>query len=61
MNTTADAILAAIRACGTAAEIHAVADKHRADVMAMQKSDAARFHHIVNAKAYYLESLRNGI
>ena len=57
MNPTADAILAAIRACGTTAEINAVADKHRAAVMAMRKSDPARFHHIVNAKAYYLERL----
>lgn len=60
MNPTADAILAKLRACGTPAEIHAVADQHRADVMAMKKSDAARYHHIVNAKAYYLEGLRDG-
>jgi len=61
MNATADMILANLRTSATAADIHAVADNHRAEVMAMRKSDPARFHHIVNAKAYYLERLKHGI
>lgn len=60
MNPTADSILAKLRSSTTAADIHAVADKHRAEVMAMKTSDPARFHQIVNAKAYYLERLRHG-
>ena len=54
MNKTADTILEAIRSCKTAADIHKTAAKHRAAVMAMKSTDTARFHHIVNAKAYYL-------
>lgn len=59
MNPTADRILAKLRDSATAADIHAVADRHRAEVVAMKTSDPARFHHVVNAKAYYLERLRH--
>ena len=59
MNPTADIILAALRSCATPADVEAVANKHRAEVVAMRASDPARFHHVVNAKAYYLKGLRN--
>lgn len=55
MNPAADTILAKLRNSATAADIEAVASKHRAEVMAMRTSDPARYHHIVNAKAYYLK------
>lgn len=60
MNPTADTILAKLRDCATAADIEAVASQHRAEVIAMRTADPARFHHVVNAKAYYLERLRHG-
>tara|TARA_R100001230_G_C5645069_1_gene150770 strand:- start:309 stop:500 length:192 start_codon:yes stop_codon:yes gene_type:complete len=59
MNLTADTILAKLRDCTTAAEIEAVANHHRAEVIAMRTADPARFHHVVNAKAYYLERLKH--
>ena len=60
MNPTADIILAALRSCATPADVEAVANKHRAEVVAMRASDPVRYTHIINAKAYYLEGLRHG-
>ena len=57
MNPLADTIIDRLRTCKTAGDIHSVADHYRADVVAMKGT--ARYHHIVNAKAYYLEALRN--
>lgn len=59
MNPLADTILDCLRTCTTAGDIHRVADQYRAEVMAMKGTDPARFHHIVNAKAYYLEAIRS--
>jgi hypothetical protein len=59
MNTLADTIIEALRGAKTAGEIEQIASTHRAEVMAMQASDPARYHHVLNAKRYYMTRIRN--
>jgi len=57
MNPLAEIILAELRDAETADEVHSIAAKRRAEVMAMKDTDTARFHHIVNMKKLRLEDL----
>jgi len=58
MNPTADAAIAEFRACTTAEQIERTAAKYRAQVMAMKDSDPARYHHVLNAKRWYMKGLK---
>ena len=54
MNPIADEILNELRAATKPAEVHSIAEKHRAAVMAMRSTDAVRYADIVNLKGYLL-------
>jgi hypothetical protein len=53
----ADAAIEDFRACTTTEEIEAVANKYRPHLAEIKADDAARFHHVVNAKTYYLKQV----
>jgi len=56
----ADQILTQFRQATTADDINLIASKYRAEVQQMKGADPPRYHHLVNAKAYYLKGLKDG-
>lgn len=55
MPDLAATIISKLREAKNAGEIEQIASTYRAEVLKMKGT--ARFHHIVNAKAYYLKQV----